>query len=136
MKPMCGLCGSTENLMKTPCCDNWVCDDEDQYVLFSYARNSCCRNHNRYTLCAYHYNKDHPGKWQSCETCKNDMPIEHYVDYGTNDCNFEKLKNPPKISITCQNCGFRSGTIQDFAYQTSDGWYCPKNKCQEAAIKR
>ena len=29
----------------TPCCNNWICDDEDQYVLFSYAHNSCYRNH-------------------------------------------------------------------------------------------
>lgn len=31
----CGLCGSTKNLTKTECCGNWICDDEDEYVLFS-----------------------------------------------------------------------------------------------------
>lgn len=136
MKPKCGLCGNTEKLTKTSCCDNWICDDEDQYVLFSYARNSCYRNHSRYTLCAYHYNEEHDGDWKSCKKCKKDMPIENYVDYGTNDCNFEKLKNPPKISITCHHCGFKSGTVEDFAYQVSDKWYCAKDKCQEAAMKR
>ncbi len=30
----CGLCGATTNLTKTPCCDNWVCDDADKYVPF------------------------------------------------------------------------------------------------------
>ena len=50
-RPQCGLRGATTNLTKTECCGNWICDDEDQYVLFSYARNSCYRNHDRYTLC-------------------------------------------------------------------------------------
>lgn len=48
----CGLCGKKKNLTKTDCCGNWICDDEHKYVIFSYARNSCHRNHNRYTLCA------------------------------------------------------------------------------------
>ena len=34
-------CGATDNLTKTECCGQWICDDEDQYVLFSYAHNSC-----------------------------------------------------------------------------------------------
>lgn len=34
-KRQCGLCGGTNNLIKTNCCDNWICDDEDQYsVIF------------------------------------------------------------------------------------------------------
>ena len=43
-KNRCGLCGKTRNLTKTECCDHWICDDEDKYVMFSYARNSCHRN--------------------------------------------------------------------------------------------
>lgn len=27
--------------------------------MFSYARNSCSRNHRRYTKCAYHWGEDH-----------------------------------------------------------------------------
>jgi hypothetical protein len=38
--PHCGLCGKTQNLTRTDCCDQWICDDEHEYVLFSYARNS------------------------------------------------------------------------------------------------
>ena len=34
----CGLCGKTSRLTKTACCGNWICDDEDKYVMFSYAR--------------------------------------------------------------------------------------------------
>lgn len=60
LKRKCGLCGKSRNLTKTDCCDNWICDDEHKYVIFSYARNSCHRNHSRYTLCAYHHTEDHP----------------------------------------------------------------------------
>ena len=42
--PRCGLCGKMANLTKTECCGRWICDDEDKYVLFSYARYSCHRN--------------------------------------------------------------------------------------------
>jgi hypothetical protein len=60
-KPRCGLCGKRGKLTKTECCDQWICDDTENYVLFSYARNSCARNHGRYTLCAHHYNEGHQG---------------------------------------------------------------------------
>jgi hypothetical protein len=134
-KPTCGLCGKkTKDLTKTPCCDNWICDDVHEYVLFSYDTNSCYRNHDRYTLCATHSRENHAGIWQECKKCKNEYPIENYVDFGTNDFNFEKLKNPPKVTIKCVSCGFQSNTAQDFAYQTSNGWYCCKSKCQKAAM--
>jgi len=44
-RPHCGLCGKKRKLTRTECCGQWICDDEDQYVLFSYAQNSCYRNH-------------------------------------------------------------------------------------------
>jgi len=107
-EPRCGLCGKTGRLTKTECCDQWICDDEEDYVLFSYARNSCYRNHSRYTLCAYHYNEGHAGDWQTCAKCRKDFAdeLEMYVYYGTNEYNFEKLKNPPKYEPThCSRCG-------------------------------
>lgn len=134
-KPVCGLCGSSDNLTKTPCCDNWICDDVHAYVPFSYATNSCSRNHERYTICATHSREGHSGKWQECKSCKDEYPIENYVDFATNDFNFEKLKNPPKVTIKCANCGFKSNTAQDFSFQTSNGWYCDKPKCQKATMK-
>jgi len=57
--PKCGLCGNKGKLTKTECCGQWICDDEDKYVLFSYARNICHLNHRRYTLCGYHYRPSH-----------------------------------------------------------------------------
>ena len=104
--PRCGLCGKKGKVTRTECCGQWICDDEDNYVVFSYARNSCHRNHRRLTLCAYHHGEDHPGKWQDCLKCRADFPTEIYVGYGTNEYNFEKLPNPPAYEPTrCDGCG-------------------------------
>jgi len=105
--PRCGLCGKTENLTKTECCDNWICNDEDQYVIFSYARNSCYRNHRRFTLCGGHHAEEHDGDWKTCEACKEvSRETEMYVFYGTNEYNFETLPNPPSYKPTkCVKCG-------------------------------
>ena len=105
-KPRCGLCGKTRNLTKADCCGNWICDDEQNYVLFSDARNSCYRNHDRYTLCSYHHNEGHSGSWKTCEKCRASFEAEIYVWYGTNEYNFEKLEHPPTYEPThCAKCG-------------------------------
>lgn len=105
-QPRCGLCGKTKNLTRTECCGNWICDDEYKYVLFSFARNSCHRNHSRYTLCAYHFYEGHLGDWQTCPQCRESFETEMYVWYGTNEYNFVKLENPPSYEPTrCASCG-------------------------------
>jgi hypothetical protein len=106
--PRCGLCGKTKSLTRTECCGQWICDDEHKYVLFSYAQNSCSRNHRRYTLCSYHFNEGHEGRWQECTKCRGEFETEMYVWYGTNEFNFEKLENPPAYEPTyCSKCGKR-----------------------------
>ncbi|MEX2310808.1 MAG: hypothetical protein WD738_24785 [Pirellulales bacterium] len=126
--PRCGLCGATENLAKTECCGQWICDDEESYVLFSYARNSCWRNHRRYTLCGYHFCEGHEGSWKDCKECLNSFEdeLEMYVYYGTNEYNFEVLENPPKYKPTkCSRCGAII-RLADGGYSTSakDGYLC------------
>jgi hypothetical protein len=102
----CGLCGATRNLTKTECCGQWICNDEDEYVLFSYARNSCSRNHRRFTLCGHHSEEEHEGRWQDCAKCRENVETEMYVYYGTNEYNFEKLPDPPEFEQTrCASCG-------------------------------
>ena len=104
--PRCGLCGKRGKLTKTECCGNWICDDEDKYVLFSYARNSCHRNHRRFTLCGFHHTEGHSGHWKDCTLCREGTETEMYVYYGTNEYNFEKLENPPVYEPTkCTKCG-------------------------------
>ncbi len=105
--PCCGLCGATENLTKTECCDNWICDDEDQYVAFSYSKNSCKRNHRRFTLCGGHHEEGHSGDWKTCKKCRDNYgdDLEMYAHFGTNEYNFEILKDLPTFeSKRCSNC--------------------------------
>lgn len=123
----CGLCGKSEELTKTECCGAWICDDEAEYVIFSYARNSCHRNHSRYTLCASHYNEGHDGEWQTCEECRQGFETEMYVWYGTNEYNFVRLENPPKYKPTkCAGCK-RVIKLADGGYSMRDGgYYCDR----------
>jgi len=101
----CGLCGKAGKLLRSECCDQWICNDEGEYALFSYARNSCHRNHRRYTLCGYHHVEGHPGKWMECPSCRAEFETELYVYYGTNEYNFKKLDNPPAYEPTrCSKC--------------------------------
>lgn len=96
----CGLCGKSTKLIRTECCAQWICNDEANYVMFSYARNSCSRNHQRFTLCGYHCNEQHAGDWRTCKKCPTDFETEMYVCYGTNEYNFAKLENPPAYEPT------------------------------------
>jgi len=127
--PRCGLCGKTENLTKTECCDHWICDDEDQYVMFSFAHNSCYRNHRRYTLCGGHHAEGHGGRWQDCQQCRElfETEIEMYVYYGTNEYNFEKLPNPPKHKpIRCVGCNRVIRLSYDNCFRRTEGYFCEK----------
>ncbi len=121
--PRCGLCGKPKKLTKTECCGRWICDDEGQYVMFSYARNSCSRNHRRYTLCGFHSAEEHPGRWMDCQQCRDGFETEMYVWYGTNEYNFEELKNPPSYEPTlCSKCG-KVIVLSEKAYSTQGDKY-------------
>lgn len=108
VRERCGLCGKgAKPLARTECCGSLICDDEGDYVPFSYARNSCFRNHRRYTLCGYHHGEGHAGDWKTCEACREDFSseLEMYVYYGTNAYNLEKLEDPPSYEPTrCGRC--------------------------------
>jgi hypothetical protein len=121
----CGLCGKTKRLTQTECCGNWICDDEAAYHLFSYARNSCSRNHRRYTLCGYHAAEGHEGAWQVCAKCRGEFETEMFVYYGTNEYNFTKLADPPPFEPThCSKCGRRI-VLGDGGYsQLGDKYTC------------
>ena len=126
-KPSCGLCGKQASLTRTECCGNWICDDEEGYVAFSYSRNSCSRNHDRYTLCSSHHNEGHAGDWKTCEKCRTVFETEMYVWYGTNEYNFERLSNPPKYEPTCcRKCGKVIRLGEDGYMQDSEGYSCSR----------
>jgi len=136
-RPRCGLCGSTaKRLTRTECCDNWICDDEDEYVLFSYARNSCSRNHHRYTLCGSHFAEGHEGDWKDCTKCRDGVETEMYVWYGTNEFNFEKLPNPPDFEPTkCCECGKVISLGNEGHTRLPSGEYCCE-RCSEKKFGR
>ena len=129
--PICGLCGKTKNLIKTDCCGQWICDDEHEYVAFSHARNSCRRNHRRFTLCGHHFANEHTGDWKECPACRNSFKTEMYVWYGTNEYNFEKLENPPYYEPTrCNSCN-KVIVLAEEGYSTKgDEYMC--EKCTDA----
>jgi hypothetical protein len=132
-RPACGLCGNTENLTKTECCGNWICDDEQNYVMFSYARNSCSRNHQRYTLCGFHHTEGHEGRWQDCAKCRDAFETEMYVYYGTNEYNFEKLPNPPAFEPThCHKCGRVISLGEDGYSMVGADYFC--DRCTAAKM--
>jgi hypothetical protein len=128
-KSRCGLCSKRGKLMQTECCGNWICDDHHKYVLFSYAHNSCARNHDRYTLCAYHRHEGHPGDWKRCPKCRADFEheLEMYAYFGTNEYNFEKMPNPPAFKPThCGKCGTVI-VLSDGGYsQGAKGYRCSR----------
>lgn len=122
-QPKCGLCGATKKLTKTECCGNWICDDEGNYVLFSYARTSCSRNHRRYNICGYHFAEGHDWPWKECQKCRKNIDPEMYAYYATNEYNFEVLENPPPFKPTkCSKCG-RVILLSDGGYSIQGGKY-------------
>lgn len=130
-EPKCGLCGKSERLVRTPCCDYWICCDESNYVPFSFARNSCQRHHERYALCAYHHNEGHAGHWKDCKECRDAFQTEIYVWLGTNEYNFEKLENPPAFEPThCAGC-------KKVINLATDGYTMSGDRClcEECAMK-
>jgi hypothetical protein len=132
-KTRCGLCRKTRNLTKTDCCQNWICDDEDKYIMFSYARNSCHRNHNHYTLCAHHHNEEHEGDWQKCAKCRSSFVTEDYVWYGTNEYNFEKLPDPPAYEPTkCAQCATVIVLSEDEYSKLGKDYFC--SDCTEKRL--
>ena len=130
INPPCGLCGKSKKpRYKTECCGNWVCGDESEYVMFSYSRNICSRNHRRFTLCGSHHAEEHEGDWKTCKKFCDDFETEMYVWYGMNEYNFEKLPNPPAFKPTyCSKCKKRI-VLPDGGYSSLCGVYrcdsCP-----------
>jgi len=111
----CGLCGARENLVRTECCNNILCDESDNYELFSYSRAFCARSHQRYTTCCNHYTEDHgQGDWRSCAKCAagtvgggtvdgDGRPVRSW--FGTNGYNFTPATTFPPGSMITTSCG-------------------------------
>ncbi|MEL6137131.1 MAG: hypothetical protein AAFR42_06955 [Cyanobacteria bacterium J06628_6] len=95
--------------------------------MFSYAYNSCIRNHRRYMLCGIHHANEHEGDWQDCSECRDLYETELYVYFGTNEYNFEKLKNPPAYKPTrCVECNRIIRLAYEGHTMGQEGYTCEK----------
>lgn|SRR5262245_8681042 len=127
VRPPCGLCGKTGRFVRTECGGQWICDDEATDVLLSYARDSCSRNHRRFTLCGHHSVEGHGGDWRHGRWCRDDFATEIYVHFGTNEYNFVKLENPPGYTPTrCQQCRAIIRLAKDPFTMKGDACYCER----------
>lgn len=75
----CRFCGNDSvPLVKTKCCNQWICCDT------SYASieggGYCQYHHERYSVCHFHYNEGHSGKWQECEECQDLLGEDDFED--------------------------------------------------------
>jgi hypothetical protein len=102
--------------MQTECCSNWICNDQHMYKVNSFIKNSCARNHDRYTLCGSHYQNEHKGDWKKCKKCQAEYNKVIYDDLATNKHNFEKLK-VEKEELWCRNCSFTSYNLSEYCFK-------------------
>ncbi|KAI5833544.1 hypothetical protein K523DRAFT_295627 [Schizophyllum commune Tattone D] len=107
----CGLCGKENGpLRRTECCNRTICDDYENYTMFTFSANSCSRNHDRYTRCCYHFNEGHPGSDPlQCSKCSTSHDAEKEAWYMTNNYNFQedilRAKPAPFAPKHCTECG-------------------------------
>ncbi len=68
----CSFCGdNTAPLVKTPCCERWICCDRSY---LSYRGGGYYQFvHENESICHFHYNEKHEGKWQDCAECRLDF---------------------------------------------------------------
>ena len=92
-KPITGehgrFCGDAKApLVKTPCCDQWICCDT---AFFSFRGGGRCQvEHERFSLCYSHYEDQHGGPWQSCQKCREFWSPRDYQRYAENPINWPK----------------------------------------------
>lgn len=120
---VCGICGERNNLVRTSCCGNILCDNQEEYVLFSYSRKFCVRSHDRYTMCSFHKSEGHRSEdWRQCNQCKEQLTSETdkegrpaRVWHSTNGYNFTPMlesdyRKGSMITAGCGECGNRVAT--------------------------
>ena len=85
----CRFCGDANApLVKTPCCDQWMCCDT---AFFSFRGGGRCQvEHERFSLCYSHYEDKHGGPWESCQKCREFWSPRDYQTYAENPINWPK----------------------------------------------
>jgi hypothetical protein len=82
----CRFCGDAEApLVKTPCCEQWICCDT---AFVSLRGGGYCQvEHERFSLCYSHYQDQHGGPWESCQKCRDFWSPQDYKFYAENPIN-------------------------------------------------
>ena len=85
----CRFCGDAKApLVKTPCCEQWICCDT---AFFSFRGGGRCQvEHERFSLCYSHYEDKHGGPWQSCQKCRAFWSPRDYQRYAENPINWPR----------------------------------------------
>src|SRR2546425_1343050 len=79
----CRFCGDpSAPLVKTPCCQQWICCDT-AFVSFRGGRR-CQVEHERFCMCYSHYEAQHWGPWESCQQCREFLSPPDYKTYTQN----------------------------------------------------
>jgi hypothetical protein len=86
-----------------------------------------------FTICGLHGNERHEGRWQDCAQCRENGPLEMYVDWATNEYNFEKLENPPPFEPThCGGCGVVIRLAKDSFSMREGKYFCEACNTRES----
>ena len=73
----CRFCGrESVPLVKTKCCDQWVCCDTS--FLSIRGGGHCQFEHEQYSICHFHHNEQHEGTWQECAECRDSFDETQY----------------------------------------------------------
>lgn len=128
----CGLCGNRmPPFTLTTCCNRVVCDDQSDYQLMSYARNSCSRNHWRYSLCSFHHTEGHGSSdWKTCQECKSSFEEYEWFKMGSNPPEAPACVNFPDDVLTSETrpalprCSQCQKEINFYANEAFSVGYC------------
>ncbi len=73
----CRFCGNkSAPLVKTRCCEQWICCDTS---FLSFRGGGYCQfEHEHDSICHFHFNEGHQGKWQECEECRTFLGEEQF----------------------------------------------------------
>ena len=83
----CRFCGDANApLVKTPCCQQWICCDT-AFVSFR-GGGRCQVEHERFSMCYSHYEDQHGGPWESCQKCREFWSPRDYQTYAENPINW------------------------------------------------
>jgi hypothetical protein len=85
----CRFCGAASApLVKTPCCQQWICCDT-AFVSFR-GGGRCQVEHERFSLCYSHYEDQHGGPWESCQQCRDFWSPRDDKIYAENPINWPR----------------------------------------------